>query len=424
MRFARFSFAALLGFVSIPALCQTYAIKSVTFSGYTASSQQELLAASGLNLAKPVSAADLQAAAQKLNDSGMFAHITYKFDGQTLAFQVEPQPGAVPARFDNFPWLDLKQIDGQLSAKLPLYKGQVIVGSGLERQVVDALTAIAAEQHLAASIVVTPQVELGSGRTTGDEFRMASPPVVISEVKLEGVAPGHEAPLEPVIKAAVDQEYSHATTPETLSTAIVNVYRNQGFLEAEVTLVGNDPPTVTPEKVSVPVKVTIAEGDQCRIGKFVLAGTVLTTQEEFSKHTLLKRGDIANQELLRRTLQSLSGPYRNQGYIRAKIGAVPTLDPAAHTVDYAINVTPGDQFHLGKLELAQASDEQRAKFMTVWKLKTGDPYDSSYVSSFLVKNRDLLHDFDGYSASYKQYEHEDTHVVDLVVTLQHGGSLH
>jgi hypothetical protein len=30
---------------------------------------------------------------------------------------------------------------------------------------------------------------------------------------------------------------------------------------------------------------------------------------------------------------------------------------------------------------------------------------------------------DGYSASYKQFEHEDTHVVDLVVTFHQGGPL-
>jgi outer membrane protein assembly factor BamA len=271
---------------------------------------------------------------------------------------------------------------------------------------------------------VVPQVDLGSGKTTGDEFRMASPAVVISQLKLEGVSAGHEAALDPVVKAAVGQDYSLASTPETLSTAIVNVYRNQGFLDAKVTLVGNETPTIAPDKVSVPMKATIVEGDQYRLGSMTLAGSVLMTQDEFLKHSLLKPGDVANQELLRRTLQSISGPYRNKGYIRAKIAAAPTFNPAAHTVDYAIDVTPGDQFHLGKLELANASDAQRAKFMTVWKMKTGDAYDAGYVSSFLVKNKEALHEFDGYSASYKQYEHEDTHVVDLVVTLQHGGPLH
>ncbi len=78
---------------------------------------------------------------------------------------------------------------------------------------------------------------------------------------------------------------------------------------------------------------------------------------------------------------------------------------------------------MGKLELANVSDTQRAQFLSVWKMNAGDPYDASYPPSFLVKNHASLRAFDDYSASYKQYEHEDTHIVDLVVTFQHGGPL-
>jgi hypothetical protein len=52
----------------------------------------------------------------------------------------------------------------------------------------------------------------------------------------------------------------------------------------------------------------------------------------------------------------------------------------------------------------------------------GSPYDVSYPALFLQKNKQL-HALDGYSASYKQYEHEDSHVVDLVVTFRKGGPL-
>jgi hypothetical protein len=34
-----------------------------------------------------------------------------------------------------------------------------------------------------------------------------------------------------------------------------------------------------------------------------------------------------------------------------------------------------------------------------------------------------LHELDGLSASYKQSEHEDSHVVDLTVTFQKGGAV-
>jgi len=45
------------------------------------------------------------------------------------------------------------------------------------------------------------------------------------------------------------------------------------------------------------------------------------------------------------------------------------------------------------------------------------------AGQFLVKYKDQLHSLDGWSASYKAYEHEDVPVVDLVVTFQQGGPL-
>jgi outer membrane protein assembly factor BamA len=58
-----------------------------------------------------------------------------------------------------------------------------------------------------------------------------------------------------------------------------------------------------------------------------------------------------------------------------------------------------------------------------WPLKQGDVYDAVLVSQFLVKYKNQLHSLDGWSATYKQFEHEDTHVVDLTVTFKQGGPL-
>ena len=423
MLFSRCGAFALLCLATLSASAQKYSFKAVTFSGYTASSQADLLAASGLTPSGQASAADLQAAAQKLNQTGLFAHIGYKLDGQTLSFQIEPATGLLPARFDNFAWLAPSDINSLLHARVPLYNGKLIAGSGLEQQVSDALTAMATEQHLDAKVDPVPVVDLKTNQPVAESFRLASPAVVLSTLTLDGASPDQAVKLAPIVQAAAGQEYSLATSADTLTAAILNVYRNQGYLDARVTKINALAPSLTPDRVSVPMTATIDEGGQYRIGRLTLAGSVLMSQEEFQKKTVLKTGDVANQELLRRTLLSISSPYRNKGYIRAKIAAVPTLDAATHVASYAIDVTPGEQFRLGKVELANVTDTQRAQFAQVWKMSTGDPYDESYTNNFLVRNKATLHAFDGYSAGYKQYEHEDTHVVDLVVTFRKDAAL-
>ena len=116
-------------------------------------------------------------------------------------------------------------------------------------------------------------------------------------------------------------------------------------------------------------------------------------------------------------------PYVTRGYLRAKITATPEFHRAERTVDYAIAVTPGDVYTMGTLQVKNLDVEKTALFLKVWTMQAGAPYDASYVSQILKRNAKDVHALDGYSASYKQYEHEDTHVVDLVISFVKGGTL-
>ena len=78
---------------------------------------------------------------------------------------------------------------------------------------------------------------------------------------------------------------------------------------------------------------------------------------------------------------------------------------------------------MGTLQVKDLDPEKTALFLNVWTLGAGAPYDASYVGQVLNRNAKDIHALDGYSASYKQYEHEDTRIVDLVVTFVKGGTL-
>ncbi len=78
---------------------------------------------------------------------------------------------------------------------------------------------------------------------------------------------------------------------------------------------------------------------------------------------------------------------------------------------------------MGELSLVNLSDQQKAEVLKNWPLHPGDVYDAVLVPQFLNKYKNQLHSLDGWSASYKAYEHEDSHIVDLVVTFRRGGSL-
>jgi outer membrane protein assembly factor BamA len=183
------------------------------------------------------------------------------------------------------------------------------------------------------------------------------------------------------------------------------------------------PPVLDSGVVRVPMVITVEPGAQYRLGRFSLAGSVLMDQTQFLSKAILKPGDVVEEEKLRQTMSMVSSPYVTRGYLRAKITATPEFHRAERTVDYAITVTPGDVYTMGTLQVKDLDPEKTALFLKVWTLGAGAPYDASYVGQVLNRNAKDIHALDGYSASYKQYEHEDTRVVDLAITFVKGGTL-
>ena len=401
---------------------QKFTVDKISFIGYPAATQAELLTASGLRAGAALAQPDIQAAARKLSDTGLFSNVQFAFDGAELKFTLRPADGGVPALFANFPWWNKPALDAAVAARVPLFHGNVIPESGMQQQVTTALTGLVAEKGVQATI--TSQPHSGAGKLLGVVFRIESPPVQVAEVRLSGASPALTDAVNAIAKAAAGQEFNDATEA-TLQTDLRAVYRRQGYLEFAITKYAHGEPQFADGKIDVPVTATIVEGPQYRVASLTLSGDVLMTQEEFAKRAKLHVGDVANEDLLRATLAEIAAPYKAKGYLRATIEATPTFDRTAHfdrpgnSVSYAINVVPGPLFHMGKLTIVNLDDERKALLLKYWTMHEGDVYDATYPPGFLTRNKANLHALDGWSANYKQYENEETHVVDLTIAFRH-----
>ena len=396
--------------------------KQIVFSGYSSVSQAELLAASGLAAGVPLGQPEIKAAAQKLSDTGLFSDVRFSFDGSELLYTLTPTTGAGPVYYQNFPWWDAKSLTAVVAARVPLFHGSAVPESGLQNQVAAALTALVQEKGVTATVTAMPRKD-ESGAINGIEFRIDSPPVQIGEVRFSGASGAWTDKLAAIQKAAAGQDYSEGTE-STLRQAVNAIYHRQGFLGVSMTHFAYGQPQFLNGKVLVPVSITLQEGPQYFLKGLTLSGDILMTPEDFAKRAKIHANDVANEDLLRQTLAEVAQSYKAKGYLRATINANPVFDRWTHTVNYAVTVTPGPVFHMGKLTLLNLDAEKQALVMKYWTLNQGDAYDATYAPTFLNRNRNNLHAFDALSATYKQYENEETHIVDLVVTFQKGGPLH
>jgi outer membrane protein assembly factor BamA len=401
---------------------QTLNVTTITFSGDTISSA-DLQAASGLKPGQ-LDAAQVQAAAQRLNNSGLFSHIDFAVRGAVLQFQLTPATGRLPVRFENFPWWTDNALIETVHAALPLFHGSVIPGTGLDQQVADTLTGLLAKQQVTASVESHPEIAQGAAGPTAVRYRIATPGIMVGTVTLNGESEAMSTELAPIAKAASGEPYDAYVTPDLLQQAIRSVYGNHGYLDAAISRVAHGEPSADASGFAVPMALQIVEGAQYRLETMRFGHPLLLSEAEFQAKSSLHAGDVANQELLRRSLLLIGIPYRKQGYLDAKIMGTPSLDTAAKKVSYTIQVEPGAIYHFGKLSLVNVTDAQSEAFLKSWKVQAGDVYDATYPPGFLTANAKSLHAWEGYGATYREIRHLDTHIVDLEVTCLKNPSQH
>src|SRR5664279_366421 len=116
----------------LTAQARQYLPKDITVGGYQDASAAELLAITGLKKGAALSQADVQRAAQKLNDTGLFAKISFRSEPSGLQFDLVPADGLAPVKYENFPWWPDSEITGRLRAAIPIFHGAVPPESGLE----------------------------------------------------------------------------------------------------------------------------------------------------------------------------------------------------------------------------------------------------------------------------------------------------
>src|SRR5882672_4141240 len=138
-----------------PAPAATAPLREIRAEGLKSVSEPQVGTLSGLQIGTQVGKDDLQAAADKLVQSGLFAKVRYNFqsrtDGVALTFHVEEAP-RIPAYFDNLPWFADSELNEAIRAKLPFYDGTLPEAGAVVDQAAEALGQFLVTHGLQAAI--------------------------------------------------------------------------------------------------------------------------------------------------------------------------------------------------------------------------------------------------------------------------------
>ncbi|HXB22580.1 MAG TPA: POTRA domain-containing protein [Candidatus Solibacter sp.] len=337
----------------------------------------DLIRATGLVADSRVTIADLQNAANRMVGYGAFSLVKYLYkpaigtDGIEADFEVKDEEQVLPAVFDNFLWFSPDQLKAAVHGDVPLFDGLIPTTGSLLSSVVNSLQKLLAAKGVPSEVSYALQQDIGKP-AKAYLFRVENAGLKIKEFNFSGANQMDASLLKQAVARLKARDYFYSDLADSLKNAVIPVYRQRGFLSAELSEIN---PRLA--EGGVDVDVHVSEGSQYRLGGFQWSGNTLIAADELSRHISLKPGELVNGLKLDHDLgavQELFGRFGRQG---ATVTPIPTY--AAGTVNYNFQVREGDIYRMGKLEIAGANPQHKTVILSLWKLAEGEAYDSTYV---------------------------------------------
>jgi len=368
---------------------------SIKAAGSKRYAPEQIVAASGLVVGQTASEDDFKKASQQLGETGAFSDVTYAFkfsgDGAKLDLQVTDTGQFVPARFDNFVWLSDQELLKELHSRVPLFEGQLPVAGNLADQVSDALQVLAIGHNVQGR---ADYLRFGheDGPVESFVFKITGPNIRIRNVEFTGADPSILPLLQAGAHKIPGEEYLRSTLEVQARFDLLPVYLQRGYLKATF---GDAEPKIVQDKtsdLSVDVTFPVTAGLQYKVTEIRFSAASAFPQEQLRDLIHQPLGEPADAVRLEADLDAIKKLYGTRGYMMASLQAKPEMDDADSTVKYLLQVHEGDVFTMGDVDIRGLDSHTTARLNEAWKLRGGDPYDSSYYQRFLKATEKLLPD--------------------------------
>jgi outer membrane protein assembly factor BamA len=391
--------AAVFLLCTLPSLAQKKASPSqrkvsapaIRFQGASQYTQEELLAAAGLNPGARLSAGEVKAHAKLLNDTGLFAVVKFSSDNKGLLFSLTPSNQLFPMHLDNLP-LELgegpgKDLDAKIHARFPLYHGLLPASGSMNDGIRQMFEEMLAAQGIKAAIKAVLTSGLGPQKITAIDFTITSPAMRIGQIQLSGVSPAMQAKANTLVAGQTGNAFDTENTAVGLQHAFEDLYQDQGYAAVHVVVTQVEPPVISGQTsdsaVAIPFAVAIKEGGVYKLGAISYPADAIVPRSDVEK--VLTKYQAGSGRPLDLFLLAVRDAYHAHGYLECSVVSHASFNEATHIVNHSVEIVPGPIYKMGTVHFDGAPDDMAARLTRLWKMAPGQPFDESYVSTFATR---------------------------------------
>jgi len=372
---------ALLLLCTLPAVAQRkVAPPAIRFQGASQYTQQELLAAAGLQPDARPKPAEVKARARQLSDTGLFKEVKFTSNGRALVFTLTPAIQLYPMHLDNLPLAPGKDLDAQLHDRFPLYHGQLPATGSVVDGICQTFQEMLAAKGAKATVKAALTSGLGPQKLTAMNFSVVTPAVRIGRIQLVGVSPAMQAKASLLAESQSGNGFDTENSALGLQHIFQDLYQDLDYAAVQVNVAQADLPVPSDQAIDIPFTVTIKEGGTYKVGSIDLPAGGLVARGDVEK--ALSKKPAGSGRPLDLFLQTVRDAYHAKGYMDCAIVPHPSFNETTHIVNYSLEITPGTPYRLSAVRFDGAPDAMAAKLKLAWKMAPGDVFDESYVSNF------------------------------------------
>lgn len=359
-----------------------FPLRAVVFEGAERFVPADLIAVMGFELGHLVTKRDFDAGLQRLQGTGMFENLSYRFgpqgDGYKLVVALRELPDLFPVRFDGF-GTDSEVLAALLRETLPLYVGVLPHGGPAVGAAVNALQAWwrsqGGEEDVVADLVPSSSADL---EMLIRPERMADN---IAFVRFENAGDVDARELQRVFNsAAVGEPYSEARLNELLAYNARPFYTERGYMNVEFCPCETGP---DPDSAGILVNVHVEQGEVYRFGTIAWPEPLPIDPESLNKVNQIEEGFVANLQAAYDTMSAISEGMKRQGYMKAQATFEELVDHDALRVDLDVQIDSGQQYVFSRLIIKGLDILSEPTVRKRWGMQPGAPFDIRYPAYFL-----------------------------------------